>query len=344
MTKGKLFKKACIGIDIGSHSVKVLEAVFEGEKYKLSKFAVTELPPGPSEEHLLNILKTIANESNFLTKDVHCSLSGPNVTVRFIDMPQMSAQDLKNSLKYEADKYIPFSIDEVIMDACILGKAQEKEKAKMWVLLVAVKKEIINRRLDLFRQLGYNVRLIDVDSFAIFNAFLTSEKTPDKEKSIALINLGHRYTNVIVSKGDIPHFTRDIQIGGEAIDKAISSKFNIEDVQAAAKLKSEHQDKADGIKEIVKVVLNNLMDEIRLSFGYYENQYGSAIDRIYISGGLVGTADLVHYFQENLGIVPEIWDPFRNFSLGAGLDKERFDKIKSSLAVACGLVVRKGLM
>lgn len=338
--KGKLFKKACIGIDIGSYSVKVLEAVFEHEKYKLSKFAVREFPPGLPDEHLLNIIKAIANESNFLTRDVHCSLSGPNVTVRFINMPQMSQEDLRNSLKYEADKYIPFSIDEVIMDSCILGEAQEK--AKMRVLLVAVKKEIVNKRLDLFRQLGYNVRLIDVDSFAIFNAFLTSEKNLDKEKSIALINLGHRYTNVIVSKGDIPYFTRDIQIGGEEIDKAISSKFNIEEVQAA-KLKSEPQDKAEEVKEIVKAVLNNLMDEIRLSFGYYENQYGRAIDQIYISGGLVGTAGLIHYFEENLGIVPESWDPFRDFSLGGGLDKDKFDKIKSSLAVACGLVVRRGI-
>ncbi len=339
--KGKLFKRTCIGIDIGSYSVKVLEVVSEQEKYKLAKFAVKELPPGPSDEHLLNTIRAIANESNFLTKDVHISLSGPYVTVRFINMPQMSQQDLKNSLKYEADKYIPFSVDEVIIDSCILGEAQEK--AQMRVLLAAAKKEIVNKRIDLFKHLGYNVKLIDVDSFAVFNAFLTSEKTLDKEKSIALINLGHRYTNVIVSKGHIPYFTRDIQIGGEQIDKAISNKFNIEEVQAA-KLKSEPQDKADEVKEIVKVVLNNLMDEIRLSFGYYENQYGRAIDQIYISGGLVGTAGLVHYFEENLGIVPQIWDSFRNFDLGEGLDKEKFDKIKSSLAVACGLVVRKGVM
>ena len=111
ISKGKSFKRACIGIDVGSYSVKVLEAVFERENYKLSKFAVKELPPGPSDEHLLTIIKAIATESNFLTKDVHCSLSGPNVTVRFINMPQMSGQDLKNSLKYEADKYIPFSIE-----------------------------------------------------------------------------------------------------------------------------------------------------------------------------------------------------------------------------------------
>ncbi len=340
ISKRKPAKKPCIGIDIGSFSVKILEAFVEQDKYKFSKFVIKDLPSDSSESSLLTTIKTVIDEFKPTTKDVHIALSGPNISVRFINMPQMSGQDLKNSLRYEADKYIPFSIDEVIIDSCVLGEAQEK--AQMRVLLAAAKKEIINKRLDLFKQLGYNVTLIDIDAFAIFNAFLTSEKNPDKEKSIALINLGHKYTNVIVSKGDIPYFARDIQIGGEEINKAISNKFNIEEVQAA-KLKSEPQDKADEVKEIVKGVLNNLLDEIRLSFGYFENQYGKSIDQIYISGGLVGTAGLVHYFEEILGMTPQVWDPLQNFQLDEGINKDELDKVKSSLAVACGLVVRKGI-
>lgn len=338
MPKKKDTRRNYICVDVGSYCIKAIEIQAEEGVYTLTNFAVRTIPASGSQENLSSELKATLAESNFISKDVHIALSGPDVTVRFINMPEMKEADLKNSLKYEADKYIPYGIDEVVMDSCILGKVQE-EKSQIRALLAAAKKDVVNTRIEIFKQLGYNIRLIDVDSFAMFNAFLSSQKDLDKEKSIALLNLGHRFTNVVVLQGNSPYFTRDIQIAGEEITKTLSKQLNMDDAQVEG-LKCEPLDKGGEAQNIIKGILNNLIDEIRLSFGYYENQYGKSIDMVYLSGGLVALSGFVGYFGDNLGVTPQVWDALSNFTLDEKVDREKIDKVKSSLVVSCGLAVR----
>jgi len=335
----KTGKKVCAGIDIGSYSIKVLEAVIEQDTRTITKFAINEIPPNSSSESLRNILKTTVGDAELTAKEVNTSLSGPNAIVRFINMPEMGQQELKNSLRYEAEKYIPFSIDDVNIDSSILGKTKNG-KGHMGVLLAAAKKELVDRRMRLIAQLGLNVSLIDVDAFAVFNAFLVSEKDIDSNSSVAILNLGHRSTNVVISKGNMPYFTRDIQIGGEHIAKNVAKQTNIDETKV---FNADQENRTVDLKEPIKNSLSKLGDEIRLSFGYYENQHGSSVEKVYLSGGFSNVKEIPEYFEHDFGIKPIQWDPLRAFTIAPTIDKAKIDAVKSSLAVACGLVVRTNI-
>jgi len=341
MFKKKLFpQKSCLGVDIGSYSIKALEASVGQDSINLTKTAARQLPSKYSQKDISNAFREMEKESGFQARDVRIGLSGPNVTVRFINMPTMSLADLKNSLKYEADKYIPFGIDEVVIDSCILSNAGENGK-QMRVLLAAAKKDIVQGRIDLFKQLGYNLRLIDVDVFALFNLFSRAVKI-DAEKSVSLVNIGHTYTNIIIARGGSPFFARDIRIGGEEILKAVIDQFKVSEKEAENIVFAKGE-RRKLVEEIIMGALNGMAEEIRLSYGYYENQFGRSVDEIFISGGWANEKLIGPYFKEVFGVSPKLWDSLKGIALGEGLDKAMVERLKPSLAVACGLLSRKEL-
>ncbi len=337
-TKGKPRKLVTAGVDIGNYSVKVIEAVSEQGVHKLTKFAAVELS-SPTSEGLNSALKTAVEQAALSTKDIRISLSGPEAIVRIITMPEMDPHDLKNSLKYEADRYIPFNVDEVSIDSYILGKAPEAA-GQIRVLLAAAKKDLISKRIKLFEQLGLNVVLIDINVFAILNAFTMCEKDITPENNVGILNLGHKYTNVIVCKGVNPYFTRDVQIGGEMVTSVLAKQLNMEPKEVF-KMLSDPAKLDESAQEAAKAAFGKLCDEIRLSFGYFENQFGGSVDKIYLSGGLANTKLFSTILEEVVGIKPQVWDPLKMFTIEPGLDEKRLAVNKSALAVASGLVIRE---
>lgn len=338
----KIGKRTCTAVDIGSYSTKILEAEIEEGVYKLTNFAISEFSPNSQNSDLAANLKTTLDSIKLATKDIHISLVGPDAIVRIINMPDMNKQDLKNSLKYEADRYIPFGIEEVYLDSCILGKTKEGA-GQMRVLLAAAKKDLINKRIKMFEDSGYNVKMIDISVFSVLNAFTFSEKSVKEDANIAVLNIGHKYTNIVICKGANPFFTRDIQIGGEYIANIVARQTGMPAKDVFLKSQDKQDAAASDMEDAVKTALVKLGDEIRLSFGYYENQFGASVDEAYISGGMANVKGLSEYFDENIGIKSVIWDPLKNFTVDEMIDKAKLSANKSSLAVACGLAIRNDI-
>jgi len=336
--KKKITKNVAAAVDIGAHSIKILESVSELDSRKITRFVIKEIPAGTSHEAYSGILKSALDEATLSTKELRISLAGPDAIVRIINMPEMNPQDLKSSLRFEADRYIPFSVDEVNIDSFILGKTSDGG-GQMRVLLAAAKKDLIKRRFDMFQELGFSVSLIDVNVFAVLNAFSVSVKDLKPEVSFALLNFGHKYTNIVICKGYSPYFTRDIQIGGEQISGLVSKKLGI-DAKDVFDPKPEIRDANPLIDETIKGSLSKLVDEIRLSFGYYENQFGSSIEKVYVSGGFAKFAYLLTVMEENLGMKPIVWDTLSGFQIDDLIDKKKLDAYNPALAVVSGLAIR----
>ncbi|MFH1791525.1 MAG: pilus assembly protein PilM, partial [Candidatus Omnitrophota bacterium] len=167
-----------------------------------------------------------------------------------------------------------------------------------------------------------------------------SDEKPQESENIAVINLGHTYTNIIVARGDSPYFTRDIQIGGAFVAQSIASQLGI-DPDTVFDKPFDTQAKGSEMKESAKRILSKLGDEIRLSLGYYENQYGGSINRLYLAGGLASCDSVCEYFEETIGIKPVVWNPLNGFHLAEGLDRDSMEGALPSLAVACGLILRQ---
>lgn len=337
--KGKRKKEIHVGIDIGTRLIKTLEVSQEATINRLTKFQLTEISSPYSEESIASALKTAFEKLGTSTKEVNISLSAPSAIVRFVDMPKMKPDDLKTSLKFEAEKYIPFNINEVIIDASILENASD-EKTQMRVLLAAAKKDYVDSRLAMLKGLGLTVSLIDIDSFACYNAFCNSSQSPDGSKSTALLNIGYAQTNVIIARGSNPFFTRDIQIGGRDMAKAIAQNLEIAE-EKADKLIYDPKDQILRVEEAVKPVLGSLADELRLSFGYYENQNGKSVDEIFISGGIARMPGILNLLEGDLGAKPALWDPFAKFEINQELDMKRLESVRSQFAVCAGLAIRR---
>ncbi|MDD5439563.1 MAG: pilus assembly protein PilM [Candidatus Omnitrophica bacterium] len=308
--KPRAAKRVCASVDIGSHSIKVLESLIEHNAQTITKYAVKELS---SEKDLPEKLKNAIDDAKLDSKTVRIALSGPNVIVRFITMPRMKPEELMGALEYEADRHIPYAVDEVSLDARAIGPTKENPDM-MRVLFAAAKKDIVHERVKLLSDLGLTVSLIDVDAFCVVNAFIANEGDQAAAGVCAFLNVGYKYTTMIIVKGGTPYFTRDIQLGGREIKDSAS-----------------------------EAPLEKLMEEIRLSLGYYENQYGNPLEKIYISGGLARLESLVAGIEKTIGIKPVMWSPIAAFNVDAALDRAKLEDMSSSLAVACGLLARKDI-
>jgi len=322
------------GLDIGSFSVKYAELAFikEGE-YTLRKFGVRRLMES-GEGNLQEELHSIADEMP--EKNVNISVSGPSVVVRYITLPKMKQEELASSMQFEAEKYIPFNINEIIMDHQILDP---DAAGKMRVLLVAAKKDFVDSRIKLLKNAGMEIDVIDIDSFALINAFCLNNPAEDPNKIRGLVNIGERLTSVDVIRGNISYFSRNFLIGGRELNRAIAGKLDIDNF-AAQDLKHHPGERLAEINQICTPVLTSMADEIRLSLNYYENQFGSGVEAIYLSGGASNQAGLVGFFTENLGIECKQWDPTEKLTVDPSIPKEELEGLKHELPIAIGLALR----
>lgn len=332
-----LKKKNRIGMDIGSYAIKAVELAEEKENLKIKNLAYEKIASPDSKECLVLTIKEAANKANALNKEINISVSGPSVIVRFIELPHMNPDELKNAIIFEAEKYIPFSITETIIDHQLLIPRFGDEK-KMLVLLVAAKRDFIAERLGLLEEAGLSAGVLDVTSFANINAFLRGTKRR-RDEITALVDIGAKATDINIIEQDILYFTRSIQIGGNDITKMISDAFAI-DLKSAENLKINPGDKESEFIEKVNPVLNNIVDEIQLSFSYYENQSGKNIERVYLTGGSSRIMNFYNVLREGLGVEALPWDPIGDIKLDPSIDNKTADSIKDQLGVAIGLALR----
>lgn len=326
-----------LGLDIGSAAVKMLEIATVGDKPSLI-CAGLKNASAAVREPLIEAIKSLAEEIKVTTRDANISVSGPSVIVRFVSMPKMKEDELKGAMRFEAEKYVPFLIEECIVDYQVL-KRNEKEN-KFDILLVAVKKAFVLERIRLVEDAGFSVGIIDVDGFAAANAFLKNFQTANVNKTAALVNIGATLTNVSIIRNNMLCFVRDVTIGGSDFDAVISKALNI-DADAAEGFKISQKERVREVIDYTKGVVNSLLDEIRLSFSYYENQSGCSIDDIYVSGGSAALAGLEGLFKEAFDSSPVFWNPFEfmdKTTAVAGSDMPA--TIKNSFAVAAGLALR----
>ena len=325
-------------IDIGSCAIKILQASGPADKPVVtaigSRGVIGVSGPGVSET-----LRSLSDEKKISAKDAYISLSGPSVIVRFISLPKMDEAALKGAIRYEAEKFIPYDISDCIVDYQTLRKDDKENKLN--ILLVAAKKEFVHERIRLVENAGFAVKVIDVDSFALANAFLKNNASTDPDKSYAVLNMGGLHTNMSILKGGSIYFSRDIVVGGNDFTSAIAKKLGIDQI-AAEELKVQcPKEKEKDVADCVKGVFSDLLDEVKLSFGYYENQGGKVIDEIYVSGGASAIINLEQAFEETLGSKPVFWNPLGFLDISSsGIDLGLLETMERSFSVAAGLALR----
>lgn len=351
--KNKFSKESLsTGLDIGTQAIKIVKLRSLREKVELCGFDLEPVQPDLGE-----VLKKIKESQSLQT--VNISACGPSTVIRYVNFPIMQQEELRRSLRFEAQKYIPFSIDEVNLDGYILRKGLPDNK--MLVLLAAVKKEFINQRLKIIENAGFKVNVVDIDSIALINAFNFnySQEENLKNKTIGLLNIGSSISSLDILEQGAPVLSRDIHIAGNNFTQKLQDAFGL-DSKSAEDLKVHpirnitetiqdgkisngvHPDSERSNKVVVTLesVLTNLSAELRTSFDYYESQSASSVAKIFLSGGgslVTGLKDMLANF---FGIEVEYWDPLKNINLSSDLEPGKIRAISSQLAVAVGLALR----
>jgi type IV pilus assembly protein PilM len=344
----KIKGKSIVGLDIGSQAIKAVELVHSPKtnSYALSGYAYHEISSG---ENIKEVLKKIWETHDFHTTKVVTAISGRSVIVRYITMPEMSDEELKNAIQYEASKYIPFEIDEVMIDCLRLPDSKKEQKGggttkDMPVLLVAAKRDKLDEHINLLEESGLWPLAIDVDCFALGNAFeLKQSNNPSSNISnrvAALIDIGAMKTNVNIMSGLQVSFTREIYIGGKDFTDSTSKKMGIPEKEAE-ELKKNPGLKFDEVKDYISSLIDDLTHEIKLSFDYFEHQFDKPIDDIYISGGSSLLQGLEEAFESSFNKKPVRWDPSELLEiLSEKIDPPEMKKKASQLVIATGLAAR----
>lgn len=344
-------KKEAIGLDIGSSSVKLLELQETKNGYQLKNVGIGFLPPGTIVDGALkdqgavtNIIKNLVSNLDIKTKNVATSVSGHSVIVKNISLPVMTENELEESIKWEAEQYIPFEIDDVNIDFQILGENPE-DKSQMNILLVAAKQDFINDYTKVIKEAGLNTVVMDVDFFALENMFEINYPY-NEDEVIALVDIGASILNMDVLKNGVSVFTRALSIGGNKITAEIQKRKGISYEEAEA-LKIGGQTKGinySEIKDIVEEVSLSLATEIQRSLDFFWATFPDEhINKIYLSGGCSKSIELKRLIEDRVVDIPvEVVNPFAgiNYSEKA-FDSEYLEYIAPFMAVGVGLALRR---
>ncbi len=326
-------EKVSIGLNIGVSTIKLAKLKFGQDNIELTGYAIE-----PCSIDSEDILKKLIQSQGI--KSVNISLSGQQAIIRYVELLRMTPTELKQALKFEAPKHIPFPISEVNIDGCIIK--DNLPDNKMRVLIAAVKKDSLDQKIRQMRQLGIDVSLVEIDSISLINAFNFSyqDDVDVKNKAVGLINIGSATSNLNILEAGVPMLSRDIQIGGNHFTQRISDALGTDFKSAEAMKMSADKAQREKVSSAVESVLAKLSQEIRTSFDYYESRSVSSVEKIFISGGATlyeGFKDMLGGF---LGLTVENWDPFKKVTIAPNLDAAKVRAVGSQLAVAIGLALR----
>ena len=340
--------RSLLGLDIGSRFVKAVELSESKGSLALTGYGMAEIP---TPEATPDVVRDVLAHGGFRSKQTVTAVSGRSVIVRYITHARVPDEELPASMKYEIGKYIPFEPDDCYIDFQKLeepggGAPPEGGAAagEMRVLLVAVKKEYIDEHVGLLEKLGLRPNIVDVDSFALGNAFeVRSVMNPAAvgDKVVALVDIGANKTNITIMKpASSYYFTREIYVAGNDFTEAIARKIGA-DSAAAEGVKRAQSDRVEEMKEAVSSLLEDLCHEIHLSFDYFETQFEREVDDIYVSGGGSRLTAIEEVFQRTFAKSPVRWNPTEFIPVqNDRINPAELAESSSQLAIAVGLASR----
>ncbi len=346
-------KKGLVGVDIGSSAVKAVELKSGGkggDEFALLNIGLEPLPPEAIVDGaimdsgaVIDAIQRLFQTQKIKTSEVATSVSGNSVIVKKISLPQMSQEELAESIHWEAEQYIPFDIQDVSLDYEVL---ESGGGGNMDVLLVAVKKDKISDYTSAISQAGQSCNVVDVDVFALQNCYEINYGI-DPGRVVALLNVGASIMNINIIKGPTSIFNRDIAVGGNQYTDAIQKDLNLSFDQAEALKRGARVEGAapENLHPILNAVSENIALEIQKTFDFFRaTSSEDRIDRIFLSGGTAkihGLRDLLGDRFADVGGV-EILNPFNNVTYNPrDFDPDFINEIGPQAAIAVGLAARR---
>jgi type IV pilus assembly protein PilM len=339
-------KKSYVGIDLGQHSIKAVQMDRTSAGWKVSKAGWVQTPKEAIKDGIVTNVEAVSSAVKALVKHAGISatkaiisVQGSSVVVRTVRMPKMSEAVLRKSIRFEAGRYVPTSVEDSYIEFEILGDVDD---AQMEVQIVASPKDFVESRRQVCELIGLDVEVVDVSAFAVYRSVIEADDTKAwEDETFALIDLGSGSNTVSVVSNGVFIMTRAITSGnGAAFTEALRTFFDlsVEDSEAGKAALDVSELLAEKPKEnpplrVLHPYLDELVREIRRSINYYESQAvdGHApkpIRQIVITGGGAKMTGISQYLSAKLGMEVSAAGAFTNpriangtaFDFGDGLD------------------------
>lgn len=328
-----------LGLDLGAHTAKAVLLEIGGSEPILKGFKSFPVSKEGQALSRLDLLALIRNNLSDWADNVGkitVAVSGKDVIVRYLEMPRMNLAELKNSLKFEAERYMPFKLTDALFDAQILLERTNVPN-KMWVVLVAAKKAIVEEQLSLLKEGNMLPSCVEVAAISLINAY-TSFSDPDLEKKgIVLIDLGATAATMNIIAHGVPFLSREVDFGGEMITQALIK-------EGAATYEQAETTKISGkvpFEGTLSRLIRPFLKEIKSSFDYYEGISDKGVDMILLSGGAASLKGLKEFLATHLNRPVEFFFPTKRLKKEIpAANAEEFDRSNHLYSVALGLAIR----
>lgn len=332
------------GLDIGTTAIRLVQLKGSQQGKALIKYAYVPLDSKISisdskadQQKLGQIINQLVKQARLNTKNVAVGIPSNKVFTTIADVDRLPRSELAKAIPYQADSLIPTPLAESKIDWALIGDSPAN-KTKEEILLTSVPNKFVEGRLDMLEVIGLNVIAFEPDNLALARALSATDNIPE-----LIVDIGHRYTDLVVVVGGIPHLTRSIPTGIEAIIKSAMQNLNIDEKQAEQFVFKFglNKDKLEGqVFEAVSSTVDILTTEMEKSIKFFTTRYnGSKIDRIVVTGGASVLPELPLYLANKFSVNVEIGNAWRNISFSQDRQNELL-AISNQFGVAAGLAER----
>lgn len=369
-------RESYLGVDIGSSAVKIVELENFKGRPKLITYGYQEQPnelltssTQEAKDKVVSALEKIQKESRTTTTNAVAALPSYTVFTSIIHLPEMPKKELVSAVNWEAKKFVPMPIEEMILDWKILedgelgsefaanagqepgqggqpqmdeqkaAKIKGKSQKFLKILLTAAPKDLVSKYLEIFKAAKLNLVSLETESFALERALIGNDHSP-----IMLIDVGAGATTISVVVDSVPLINRSIDIGGQTITKAIANSLNI-DVDRAEQFKrdfglTEQQGTGNQIPKRIEFMVSSIVNEVKYVMNLYSSQGSGTVEKIVLAGGSAWLPNITQYLSNVLGTKVFIGDPWARVMYPMEM-KPVLQSIGPRLAVSVGLAMRE---
>lgn len=346
--------KHCIGLDIGSSSVKICELSSRRDRLQLETFDWESLPEETIVDGALmnptvvaDVISDLIERNGISRKETAIGVAGNTVIIKKITLPAMTEEELEESIQWEAEQHIPFDIDDVYVGYEMLR--HRTEQGQMDVVLVAAKKELIADYEDVCHRCDLKPMVADVDSFAVQNMYEANYGFGPAE-TVNLLDLGNSVVSMNVVRDGITTFTRDLSVGGATITEEIQQRLNITYQEAEIYKRGGTPEDAGAdevvpseVESIIQDTAQDIASQLKRSLDFYRDSAAdSQVDKIVVTGGTAALPSLRRIIESTTGIETQLANPFREIDCeDSKFPPDRREEWAPIAGVSVGLALRR---
>lgn len=332
-------------LDIGTTAVRAIQLTGGPGGWSLAHYGIAPIDlrvstsDAPEDQRkLAEIIMTVVSQSRISATDVVLGVPSDKMFATVVDLPDMPTNELANTIKYQADQYIPMSLDEAKIDWAVLGKSL-KDSTQNEVLIASVANKFTESRLDMIEGLGFSVVAIEPDSIALARA-LQPNGSPDGR---LIVEVGDFTTDIVITFDNSPRLIRSIPVGVQSFIKTTTQNLNVQHEQAQQFIMKfgVQQDKLEGqIFRAMETTLEQFAAEVVKSVKFFQTRYPNVqIGSALLSSYAVTIPGFGQFLGEKIGLRVEAGNPWQQVRVG-GADQTNLQPYSAQFAVAIGLAQR----